>query len=281
MNRYSHPINWSDGEAEQGGLYALSKANQKVPKLPPSPRAETRTPTVAVAGDRGTGTTARLLDMVLRGAGRSVGLALRAQSFRNGTAAQVGAEQQADAAQALLSDPGVDTLVSTLSPRLVAQYGLGFETIRVAVIMDKVKDGRTELFHTGLAILQRATTDCFIVRVGNIVALDQLRPLGSRRLILVSDRINDPELRAHLNAGHSAVAATWRDGEACMVLLSGTEVLSLIQADVSSPRDGNGKKRRLRYATMFAIAAAFGLGLSGAEIVAAFRNAPAIVPRSD
>ncbi len=237
-----------------------------------------RIPAVAVAGDRGTGTTARNLDMILRGSGRSVALALRERSFMKGVSAELSEEQQANAARILLRDPEVDTLVSTVSPRQAARRGLVLETYRLTVILDKVKDGEAERFHAGLDVLQRATTDCFVVGAGNSVALDRLRELGARQLILVSDRLNDPVLQRHLNAGHVAVTTMWQDAQARIALLSGAEILASLRADVGSSRDGRVKKRRLKNGKMFAIAAAFGLGLSGSEIVAAFRNAPPIVP---
>jgi hypothetical protein len=240
-------------------------------------------PIIAVAGDKGTGTTARILDMILRGTGRSVGLALRARSFVNGRSVDFTDEQQISAAQALLCSPVVDTVVSTVSPRLAARRGLNLESIRVTVIMDKVKDIKTELFHAGLDVVQRATTDCFVVQAGNIVALDRLQALKARQLILVSDRLNDPGLQAHLNSGHKAVATLWgqQDGEARMVLVSGNQVIVSVQTNIGSSRDGRTKKRRFKYAMLFAVAAAFGLGLSGSEITAALRNAPAMVTGVD
>lgn len=239
-------------------------------------------PTVAVAGDKGTGTTARILDMILRGAGKSVGLALRACAFVNGVSAAFTDEQQINAARILLCDPLVDTVVSTVSLRLTARHGLILETVQVTVMMDKVREVKTALFHNGLDVMQRATTDCFVVQTGNVVALDRLRELGTRQLILVSDRFNDPGLQAHLNNGHKGVAILWgQEAEAQIVLLSGTEVVASIQTNIGSSRDGRTKKKRLRYGMLFAVGAAYGLGLSGSEIIAAFRNAPAIVSGVD
>ena len=254
---------------------------EEVLKLSFPPGADGRIPIVAVAGDRGTGTTARILDTILRGSGKSVALVLRDRSFVNGVSAELSEEQRAYAARILLRDPEVDTLVNTVSPRQAARRGLVLETYRLTMILDKTKDGEAELFHAGLDVVKRATTDCFVVGAGNIVALDRLRELGARWLILVSDRLNDPVLQRHLNAGHVAVTTMWQDGEMRIVLLSGTEVLASLRADVGSSRDGRMKKRRLKNGTMFAIAAAFGLGLSGSEIETALRNAPSIVPEAD
>jgi hypothetical protein len=187
-------------------------------------------------------------------------------------------EQQARAGRILLRDPQVDTLVSTVSPRQAARRGLILETPRLTVIMDKAKDGEAELFHAGLDILKRATTDCFVAGAGNIVALDRLQELGARQLILVSDRNNDPVLEKHLKAGRAAVTTRWHDGKVQFVLMSGAEMLASFPADVGSSRDGRMTKRRLRNGKMFAVAAAFGLGLSGSEIREGLRNAPSIVP---
>lgn len=249
----------------------------EVLKLSFPPETDGRIPTVAVAGDKGTGTTARTLDAILRGAGRSVALALRTHSYVNGVSAELSPEQQANAARVLLRDPEVDTLVSTVSPRQAVRRGLVLETFRLTVIMDKVKDNETELFHTGLDIVQRATTDCFVVGAGNVVALDRLRELGARQLILVSERLNDPVLQVHLNAGHAGVATMWQDGEIRIVVLSGADVLTSIRADDGSSRDSRTRKRRLKNGKLFAVAAAVGLGLKGSEIAAALRNAPPII----
>ena len=200
-------------------------------------------------------------------------LALRERAFVNGESAELTHEQQANAARILLRDPEVDTFVSTVSPRQTAKSGLVLEQYQLAVIMDKVRDGETELFQSGLDVVQRGTTECFVVRAGNVIALDRLRELGDRRLILVSDRLKDPGLQAHLNAGHVAVSTMWQAGEIRIVLLSGAEILTSIRIDVGSSRDGRSRKRRLTQGAMFAVAAAFGLGLSAPEIVAAFRHA--------
>ena len=250
----------------------------EVLKLSFPPGTDGQIPVVAIAGDRSTGTTARTLDMILRGAGKSVALALRERAFVNGESAELTEQQQVNAAHILLRDPEVDTLISTVSPRQAAKSGLALEKYRLTVFVDKAKEGDTKLFHAGLDVVQRATTDCFVVRSGNIVALDQLRELGARRLILVNDRLNDPVLEEHLNAGHAAVATMWQDGEIRIVLLSGAEVLASFPVDVGSSRDGRTKKRRLTNGKMFAVAAAFGLGLTGPEITAALDNAPPIVP---
>lgn len=237
-----------------------------------------RIPIAIVAGDKGTGATARTLDMILRGAGRSVALALHSRAFVNGESAELSEVQQAQAPLVLLLDPTVETLVSTVSPRQAARHGLLIDQCSLSVIMDKVLEENTRLFHAGLDIVIRATTNCFVVGAGNIMALNRLQELGAKNLILVSEHHNDPTLQAHLNAGHTAVTTMWHGQAIRIVLLSGTEHLASFQLDAGSSRGGRARKRRLKMGKMFAIAAAFGLGFSGSEIETAFQNAPAIVP---
>jgi cyanophycin synthetase len=237
-----------------------------------------RIPVVAVSGDRGTGSTARTLDMILRGAGHTVALTLNAQAYVNGASAELTQKQQARAPLILLRDPGIDALVSALSLRQTAKRGMLLEKCTLSVIMDRNKKGDARLFHQGTSIVGRATTDCFVVGSGNMLALDHIAPLSNRRLILVSDRLNDPGMQAHLKAGHEAVTTIWHDGDIQIALMSGTEVVATFPFGVALLDNGKNPKRRLRNALMFAIAAAYGLGLSGEEILTALTDAPDIVP---
>lgn len=248
--------------------------------LPPTTRAASQgsIPTVAVVGDHGTGAMARALEAILRGAGRRVALALRMRAYVNGEPADLTPDQQTRAPLILLEEQHIETLVTTVSSRHTATRGLLFDQCKVTVIADKAKEERTDLFHKGLEVVDRATTDCFVVRAGNTVALDRLQALGARRLILVGERLSDPVMQTHLNAGGAAVTTMWRNGEVQFVLFEGTEFLAALPIRVGSSRDGRIKKRRLQTGAMFAVAAAYGLGLSGHTIEVAVQNAPASIP---
>lgn len=245
-------------------------------KLSFPPECDGRIPSIAVVGDQGTGATARLLDGIVRATGRRVALALRKGAYVDGVSAELSSSQQKHAARILLRDPDVDTLVSTVSARRSATHGMGVDSYQVSVIMDKAKEGSTAQFHLGLDVVQRATTACFVVGVWNTVALSRLRDLGSRRLILVSERIDNPDLQRHLRAGHAAVVTRWEHGELRYVLLSGNDPLASIPAGTSERKKWRAAGRR-ENASLFAIAAAYGLGLLPAELTAAFRNIPAMV----
>jgi cyanophycin synthetase len=189
------------------------------------PTEDGRIPVVAVSGDRGTGSTARTLDMILRGADCCVALTLQAQAYVNGASAELTQTQQTKAPLIMLRDPHIDTLVSTLSLRQTAKRGMLLEKCTLSVIMDRTMEGSSRLFQQGTKIVGRATTDCFVV--------------------------------------------------------SGTEVLTTFPFGIASFDNGKKTKRRLKNALMFAIAAAYGLGLSGEEILTALTHAPAIVPEAN
>jgi cyanophycin synthetase len=230
-------------------------------------------PVAAIAGDKGTGAVARYLDAILRRANKSVALALRENAYVNGESAELTQKQQEKAALTLLRDPEIDTLISTVSLRQTAKRGLLLERCSLTVIMNKTVAGDTKLFHKGLDVVEKATKECFVVDSGNIVALGRLSSSQTqRKLILVSDHFNDAVLQNHLNAGHTAVTTIWQDGKSRIALLSGSEVLASFSQELGSTRDGKIKKRRLKNGKMFAIAAAYGLGLSASQIVTCVEN---------
>lgn len=273
---YPHPPNAGPSfEEAWQKLLGFARRRRAQPSSVPVPP---EIPIVAVAGDKGTGSTARSLDSILRGAGNNVAVSLRTRAYVDGKPAQLSQAQQARAPLVLLRNPRVDILVTTVSNRQTASRGLLFNQCAVTVIGDKAREENTELFHVGIEVMDRATTDCFVVRAGNRVALDRLQALGARRLILVSERLKDPTLQAHLKANQAAVTTMWHDGEVRIALLSGSEVLGTFPVSTGLSRDGRTKKQRLRSGAIFAIAAAFALGLSGPTIEAALHNAPASVP---
>ena len=245
------------------------------------PGTSGRIPVIAVAGDKGTGSTARILDMLLRGAGRFVALALRSRAFIHGASADLSDDQQKLAPLVLLRDPEVETLVSTLSPRQTSRQGMLLDGVDLTIIMDRVKPGNADSFHRGLDVVCRATSDCFIVGAGNMVALNKVAAFDDKRLILVDERINNPGLQAHLKNGGDAVTTQWTDGETRAVLISGEQILATFPINVTTSRDGRIKRQRLKHAMLYAIGAAHGLGMSGTEILSALENAPEIIPDED
>ncbi|MEJ2692302.1 MAG: ATP-grasp domain-containing protein [Candidatus Thiodiazotropha sp.] len=235
-----------------------------------------RIPTVAVAGDKGIGVPARNLDKILRGSGKSVALVLRNHSYLNGSPSEMSRTQQRNAAKLLLRDPSVETLVSTVSLRRAATNGLLLEKCSLSILMDKFIEEKTELFHKGIEIIERATTHCFVIGANNHLAFNKLKRSQGKRVILVDDNLNNTKLQQHLAEGHSAVTTSWRNGKLSIILMSGEAILGSFPADSVVSRGSRSRKISFTRGMMFAIAAAHGLGLSGPEIVNALNSSQTI-----
>ena len=236
-----------------------------------------RLPVALGCGDRGTGTIARALDRILRGAGRSVALTLREAYYADGRVATWPGRRALQDRSALLRDPGIGTLVSTVSLRQASESGLRLERASVSIVVDRAKAGRSDEFYQGVDIVARATTDSVVVGAGNRVVLEKLATDPGRRLILVANRANDATLRSHLRAGGVAAAIPWRDGENQVVLLSGEETLAGFSLERLIGQRGDGRHPRLQSACCYAVAGAHALGLTAAQIAASLSSAVEMV----
>ncbi len=228
-----------------------------------------RIPVVVTAGDRGTGTVARTLDRLLRDCRTSTGLWSRKAAYIDGKICQVQPEGKHIAPTALLSDPGVEVLVSAMSLRRIVQRGMDLDWCSVAVILDPNKEGNAEQFAAGVAVLERATAEVFIVGIGNRPALQHLDNLGRRKLILVGERIGDPMEQDHLGRGGTVIADGRVNGEDCIILMTGKRSIAHFPLGEASAQLTKGQQRRMRQVTRYAIAAAFATGISVADIQAA------------
>lgn len=236
-----------------------------------------RVPTLLVAGDRGTGPVARHLDTILRGAGRSTGLVTRQATFLNGDATGFDDRQQSRAASILMRDPSLEALISTVSLRQTVKRGLSFDRCAVAAIMNRLIEGDVDLFRQGLDVVAKAAGK-LVVGAGNAVALEALGEAGRNQLILVSPRLRDKVIERHLSAGGAAVVKLWNAERDRIVLYDDDQVITAIAIDPTATRTGSrGQARRIE-AKMFAIALAYGAGMTGAEIEVAIKNAPSPVP---
>ena len=231
-----------------------------------------RIPIVVVAGDRGTGMAARLVDQLLRDCGKSTGLTLREAAYVNGEAVGMPSEKKRLALTALLSDPEVEVLVSAISLRRAVQRGMELDTCSVAIILDRNKEGNADQFQAGVSVVERATTEVFVIGADNQIALQHLEILGKRRLILVGNRITDPLVQQHLAHGGTVIADHRANGRERIVLMTGKQKIAEFPASDRSAAMLKGQQRRIRQVIRFAIAAAFAIGLPAAEIEAALAS---------
>jgi len=178
----------------------------------------------------------------------------------------------------LLRDPQIDTLVSTLSLRETARHGMDLDRCNLTIVMDRVKAQKGGLFRKGLDVIMRATTDCFVVGAGNTLVRDRLSLLEGKRVIMVAQRITDPDLQAHLQKGNDGVTTGWHEGEIRILLVSNRNQVNSFACSTQTLANLNTNPKRRTNALMYAIAAAYGLGLSVEQIKSALANAPKAVP---
>lgn len=234
-----------------------------------------RIPVAVVAGRRRTAWVARDLDSILRASGKTVALATRRGSFVNGQSASLDRAEPHDAMSRLLRDQRVQALVSCLSLRRTVSHGLGLDGCDVAAIMDRRIDSSYEqVFRQGLDVVARATRRMVVVSAQNQHAREALSSLDAKRLILVASNANDPAVATHAAAGGAVVTNTpGKHNKRDRIVLQREHevVLSVPVSRVGAePNERHVAKRRIQ-ARMFAVALAFGLGLSGTEIKAGLR----------
>lgn len=230
-----------------------------------------RIPIICVAGDSGTGATARIIDRLLRCTGKRVGLSLREISFIDGKVEEVASDHARLPPFSLLLNRNVEMLVCTISLRSTAQAGLGVDRCSVSVILDRKKEGRSQHYHAGTSVLDRATSEAVVVGCGNRVALEQLTRENGKRVVYVGNRITEPLVKEHLDAGDTVIGDAWADTADCMVLVQGGREIARFPLSQSWRLLPSRRALRARQATKYAIAALVGLGMSPSHIANALR----------
>jgi cyanophycin synthetase len=242
-------------------------------------KGDGRIPIIVAAGDQGTGTSARLVEALMRGTGRHVALTLRSAAYANGSNTSLSTKQRAYAPLVLMRDPEIDTLVSTVSLRQTAKRGMLVDHCDVAMIMDRIKPGGVKAFLAGLDVVIQATTGCIVVSAANLVALQRIDILNkTSKLIVVSPQRDDPAFQAHLAAGRVGVTTVWQDGSQCILLLSGDEVI-LTLSEAFFGNEKNSREGKIDTAILFAVAAAYGAGLNHGVIKETVAKLPELVIR--
>jgi cyanophycin synthetase len=225
-----------------------------------------RVPIITSSGDRGIGIPARLADALLRGVGKRVALTLKEQAFADGVKTELTNKQQATAPLVLLRDPEIDSLVGTVSLRQTAKRGMLFDRSDVSIILDRAKTGSVKAFLAGMEVVIQATSRCFVVSAGNIVALKRIEKLNkSKQLIVVSPRKNDSSLKAHLEEGHTAVTTSWQDNDQCIVILSADKTIASFSLK-GLPGKFTGRSKVINEGILFAVGAVYGAGIEPDKI---------------
>lgn len=227
--------------------------------------------TAVIVGDRGAAALARDLDGLLRASGSAVGLATRKLTTISGKPVDPTSLGRSSGARFLLADPRVEALVYAVSPRRVVARGLRLDRSTATAILDPTNGSDSDDNLRGIDVCVAATSGTVVVGADHPLAERLVAELEPRRLVLLSPLEPTPVVIRHLASGGCAVVRG-RNGSAEFFELrrSGDTVASIPVALLRSKKVRIGE-RRLRRA-MFSTALAFGLGLTGPEIVAAIEK---------
>jgi hypothetical protein len=227
-----------------------------------------RVPVALVLGERGAGAIARNLDALLRATGRGIGLSTRALTTISGRSVDPTSLEGGSGARFLLGDPRVEMLVASASPARIVKRGLRLDRTAVTAVLDPIVEDEREVHVRGIDVAVAATAGPLVVSADGPLALRLAVTQGRERLLLVSLDGLTPGVTRHLSEGGSAVLLALSKMGETIELRHGNETLAAIRVSSLSTKSERVSELRLRRA-MFATALAFGLGLTGEEIVAA------------
>jgi hypothetical protein len=226
-------------------------------------------PTALIVGNRGAGALARDLDGLLRASGSAVGLATRKLTTISGKPVDSTSRGRGGGARFVLGDPRVETLVYAVSPKRVVERGLRIDRATTTAILVPRIGGDPEGDRRGIDVCVSATTGMVVVGADHPLAERLIAELEPERLVLLSRRNPEPLVISHLARGGCAVVRTEIGPVEILTLRRASDTVASVRV---TPRRSSATRvsvRRIRRA-MLATALAFGLGLSGDEIVAAF-----------
>jgi hypothetical protein len=228
-----------------------------------SPALHPHVPVALIAGNRGTSSISADLGGLLRAAGRRVGLAAPERLAAGSERAAAPRAQRRTAALPAPSEPRAGVLVAAASPARIVRRGLCIDRLSVAAIADSAPPVDEDAFRRGIEVVLKATSGFVVIDADNAAAVAATRPVDRARLVLCARRENEA-VRQHAALGGPIVVRAARDGGEHVELRSAGKVLA--RAAIRDARDRLPRRARAR---MFAVALAFGLGLSSRQIAAA------------
>jgi hypothetical protein len=233
--------------------------------------ASASVPTALIVGNRGAGALARDLDGLLRASGSAVGLATRKLTTISGKPVDSTSRGRGGGARFVLGDPRVETLVYAVSPRRVVERGLRVDRATTTAILVPRIGGDPEVDRRGIDVCVSATTGVVVVSADHPLAERLIGELEPERLVLLSPRHPDPLVIRHLSRGGCAVVRTEIGPVEIVTLRRSRDTVASVRVTPQRSSATRVSARRIRRA-MLATALAFGLGLPGDEIVAAFEK---------
>jgi hypothetical protein len=218
-------------------------------------------PIALILGTRGTEAVARALDGLLRAGGCAVGLTSRKRTTVSGKPIDKTSLGRGDHARFLLGDPRVEAVVAARGPERIVARGLQLDRLTATAILEPRGGSETDDDRRALEVCVSATTGSVVLSETHPLARRLMGEVEPRRLVLLSQGQADSAIPGHLASGGCAVVRSASGRGQILTLHCGSE--TVLSVTIARPQ--------LRTA-MYAMALAFGLGLSGVEIIAALQK---------
>lgn len=233
-------------------------------------------PVVAVTGTNGKTSTSRMIDHVLRHAGRRTGLQCTDGRYVNGRLVDAGDNSSLMGHYRVFEDKSLDTAVLETHHRGIAVYGFAFDRCDVAVCTNVSDDHINTLgIETvkDMAVLKRSllerARDCAILNADDPNCLAMIPYISSRRICLTSLHKGPGELSS-LGTGEFYCLLKKVDGREWVVIHEPDQETEIIPV-TEIPATFNGLARFNVSNAMQSIAACHALGISLQDIRSAMK----------
>ena len=193
-----------------------------------------------------------------------MGLVTKKQVYVNGRITDMEEAQHRRALRILLRDPRVETLIQSVSTKRIVSRGLGVERCDVAAITTHHAQDEDSMFANALGVLANTTSGVIAVSARNESARQVVSGFDPARLILICDGLNDWYVKQHLDVGGLVVFKVNHPDHDRIVIHRGKELVASFRAP-PTPVNYHDEP------SLFAVALAFGLGLSQERIEAGVR----------
>ena len=219
-------------------------------------------PIIAICGDGRQQRVQKLLNLILAEAGYAVGAATRDGLWATGKRLSSADATGPMGARTLLQDPRIDAAILETPIRVVVAQGLGIDACDVVVIQtastrdtDEHPPTTVQALETLVNLAQRAV----VIGVDHPLRDKLIRGHDAGRFIVVSMRLNTPDVDAHISSGGTAIVFEGEANPPAFTLIEGSRPEKRIPCPELDPTEGNEVRIR---ATAFAIASALAMDIS-------------------
>lgn len=228
-------------------------------------------PIVAVTGSSGKTTVCRMLSSILSVSGHIVGMTTTDGAYVGGRLTLSGDVAGPKAAIAILKDPDVTCAVFETSRGGLINYGIGYGTCDVAVVLNVREDHLgtdgvetlDDMARVKLLVAQSAR-DVVVLNADDERCVAMAEKVDSRRICYVSINGVNPVVKRHVESGGLAMLLDMdRPGQPIGIIKSDSKAI-IDAVDIPATFDGTARHNSVN--ALFAAAAAYCMGCSEEHI---------------